>query len=180
MANFSFLKDKSEYADFAAECIDAEEAFQNSPDACIKLVRNALESSVKWLYRKDKKFVKVNHAQTNEKESFLALTSTPTFQKAAGKNLLGKIHFCRKAGNAAIHGEKTFSNEDALKCLQFLFEFVQWIDKNYGKNYRPRSFDPEEVPVKDSDLKTFLKAAALVGAGFLGKVILDAFTKDNS
>ena len=179
MSNFSFLKDTPEYKDFAAECIDAEEAFQNSPDACIKLVRNALESSVKWLYRRDKKFVKVNHPQSNEKESLLALTTAPNFINAVGKNLTDKIHFCRKAGNRAIHDEKTFSNEDALKCLQFLFEFVQWIDKNYGKNYRPRSFDPEEVPVKDSDLKSFLKAAALVGAGFLGKIIFDAFTKDD-
>ena len=106
--------------------------------------------------------------------------STPTFQKAASKNLLGKIHFCRKAGNAAIHDEKTFTNEDALKYLQFLFDFVQWIDKSYNKNYRSRSFDPEEVPVKDSDLKTFLKGAALVGAGFLGKLLFDVFTKDSN
>lgn len=178
MANFSFLNDKPEFSDFAKKCVDAEEAFQNSPDACIKLVRNAFDAAIKWIYHKDKKFVKVNNPQTNEKESLLALMTTPTFRNAVGKNLLNKIHFCRKAGNQALHNEKNFTNNDALNCLQYLFDFVQWIDERYGKNFKARNFDPEEVPVKDSALKTFLKGAALVGAGFLGKFILDALTDD--
>ncbi len=180
MANFSFLNDKPEYADFAKNCIDAEEGFKTSPNACIKLVRTAMEAAVKWLYKKDKSFVKVNHSQTNEKESFLALTSTPTFQKALGNDLTKKVHFCRKVGNQAVHNEKTFSNEESLQCLRYLFDFVQWIDKRYGKNYKARTFDPEEVPVEDSTLKKFLKGAALMGIGVLGKIVFDALTKDKS
>ena len=178
MANFSFLNDKPEYADFAKACIDAEEAFKNSPNACIKLVRTAMEAAVKWLYKKDKKFVKVAHSQSNEKESFLALTSTPSFQKALGENLTKKVHFCRKAGNQAIHNEKNFSNEESLQCLNCLFDFVQWIDKSYSTNYRKRNFDPEEVPAEDSTLVKFLKGAALMGAGVLLKTILDKFSND--
>ena len=183
MANFTFLADKPEFSKFAKACIGAEEAFQNSPNDCVKIVRTAVASAVRWLYDTDSRFVKVNNPKTNEKESLFALTTTPTFLKAVGKKLSGKIHFCRTQGNYALHPEKfskIFTNEESLKCLSYLFDFVQWIDKNYGKNYRPRSFDPEEVPVKDSDLKTFLKGAALVGVGFIGKMIFDVLTKDNN
>lgn len=180
MANFSFLNDKPEYADFAKNCIDAEEGFKTSPNACIKLVRTAMEAAVKWLYKKDKSFVRVNHSQTNEKESFLALTSTPTFQKALGKDLTKKVHFCRKAGNQAVHNEREFSNDDALKSLICLFDFVQWIDKRYGKNYTARTFAPEEVPAEDSALIKFLKSVALVGGGIILKTLFDKFSNDKS
>ena len=180
MANFSFLNDKPEYADFAKDCIEAEEGFKTSPNACIKLVRTAMEAAVKWLYKKDKNFVKVKHLQTNEQESFLALTSTPSFQKALGNDLTKKVHFCRKAGNQAVHNEKDFSNEEALPCLINLFDLVQWIDKRYSTNYKARTFDPEEVPVEDSTLKKFLKSAVLVGGGIILKTLFDKFTNDKS
>ena len=56
MANFSFLADKAEFRAFAKDCIDAEEALQNSFDSCVKLVRTAVDAAVKWVYAHDKNF----------------------------------------------------------------------------------------------------------------------------
>ena len=118
MSNFSFLNDKPEYKNFSKDCIDAEKAFQNSYDSCVKLVRTAVDAAIKWVYATDKKFPAVS-------DDLFALIANPTFERAVGKNLADKLHYCRKAGNEAIHNEKKFSANEAIACLQNLFDFVQ-------------------------------------------------------
>ena len=137
MNNFSFLNDKPEYRNFSKDCVDAERAFQNSYDSCVKLVRTALDAAIKWVYATDKKIF-------SESDNLYDLISNQSFQRAVGKNLSDKLHFCRKAGNAAIHNEKEFSAAEAQECLKNLFDFVQWIDSRYGKNFTPRTFNGEE------------------------------------
>lgn len=166
MANFEFLKDKKEFAAFAGDCIEAEQTFEKSPNACVKLVRTAMEAGVKWLYNNDRKFGKP------EGNDFFALVSNKNFEMAVGKNLLNKIHYCRQSGNQAIHNEKDFKHEDGIKCLSYLFDFVQWIDKNYGKNYRQRKFDAKEIPVPESFWKKLAKYAGAASLGVLAALFL--------
>lgn len=141
-SNFSFLKDKPEFKIFAGDCIEAEIVFEKSPNSCVKLVRTAMEACIKWLYDKDEKFV----TTANNADNLFAMISDNSFANAVGKDLIEKIHHCRIAGNKAIHNEKDFNYEDGVKCLSCLFDFVQWIDKNYGKNYTPRTFEVEKIP----------------------------------
>ena len=166
MANFDFLKDKQEFSAFANDCIEAEQSFEKSPNACVKLVRTAMEAAVKWLYNNDKKF---GNAGGND---FFALVSNKNFESAVGKNLISKIHYCRQLGNQAIHNEKDFDHEQGVKCLNNLFDFVQWIDKNYGKNYKPRTFDAEEIPVSESFLEKLLKYGGTAILGGLAALFL--------
>ena len=133
MNNFSFLNDKPEYRNFSKDCVDAEAAFKNSYDSCVKLVRTALDAAIKWVYVTDKKFSPAS-------DNLYDLISNQTFERAVGKNLADKLHYCRKAGNAAIHNEKEFSADEAQQCLKNLFDFVQWLDNRYGKNFMPRTF----------------------------------------
>ena len=133
MNNFSFLNDKPEYRNFSKDCIDAEAAFKNSYDSCVKLVRTALDAAIKWVYVKDKKF-------SSASDNLYDLISNQTFEREVGKNLADKLHYCGKAGNAAIHNEKEFSADEAQQCLKNLFDFVQWLDNRYGKNFTPRTF----------------------------------------
>lgn len=171
MANFSFLNDKSEFSSFAKDCIGAEQNCKNSPNDCVKLVRSALEASIKWLFKIDKKFVKVS----NDTDKLFALMTAPTFEKAVGKNLLGKLHDCRKMGNQALHKEKNFNSSEAERSLRNLFDFVQWIDKNYGKNFKSRSFNRNEIPSMvedDSMIVKVLKTAGKVAAGAIGAIVL--------
>ena len=133
MNNFSFLNDKPEYRNFSKDCIDAEAAFKNSYDSCVKLVWTALDAAIKWVYVKDKKF-------SSASDNLYDLISNQTFEREVGKNLADKLHYCRKAGNAAIHNEKEFSADEAQQCLKNLFDFVQWLDNRYGKNFTPRTF----------------------------------------
>jgi len=172
MANFTFLENKPEFKIFASDCIEAEQTFEKSPNACVKLVRTAAEACTKWLYDNDKKFSK--NLNKTDGDNFFALISNTIFEKAVGQNLLSKIHYCRKCGNSSIHNEKDFNYEEGVQCLSNLFDFVQWIDKNYGKNYKPRTFDAEEIPVSESFWKS---AAKLIGAAGLGALATFFLTK---
>ncbi|MBQ4495276.1 MAG: DUF4145 domain-containing protein, partial [Selenomonadaceae bacterium] len=124
MNNFDFLKDKPEYRAFSKDCVDAEAAFRNSYDSCVKLVRTALDAAIKWVYVADKKNPPNNLFELIEQAGF-------------DKNLADELHYCRKLGNAAIHHEKEFSAREAEQCLKNLFDFVQWLDGRYGKNFTP-------------------------------------------
>lgn len=137
MNNFSFLNDKPEYCNFSKDCIDAEKAFKSSYDSCVKLVRTALDAAIKWVYSTDKNFSPAN-------DNLYDLISNKTFERAIGKDLADKLHNCRKAGNAAIHNEKEFSADEARQCLKNLFDFVQWLDNRYGKNFKPRTFNDDK------------------------------------
>ena len=179
MANFSFLEDKAEYRSFAKDCIDAEESLQNSYDSCVKLVRTALDAAVKWVYSADKTLSSQRGKMpVDKKDNLFDLIANPTFEQAVGKNLTNKLHYCRKAGNQAIHNEKDFKVEEAVLCLQNLFEFVQWLDRRYGKNFKPRTFDSSEIPAKDSTLKTILKGVGLVAVGVIGTLAAIIFSGD--
>jgi len=172
VANFSFLADKAEFRAFAKDCIDAEEALQNSFDSCVKLVRTAVESAVKWLYATDKNL----SAKSN---NLFELLSEANFERAVGKNLLSKLHYCRKAGNAAIHNERTFAAEDAVRCLRYLFDFVQWIDSRYGQNFKARTFDTDDIPAKESTLKKVLKGAGFMALGAVGVIAAALLSGDD-
>lgn len=127
MNNFSFLNDKPEYRSFSKDCIDAEAAFKNSYDSCVKLVRTALDAAIKWIYAAENKIPSDNLFDMIENAGL-------------DKNLADKLHYCRKVGNAAIHNEQEFSADEAKQCLKNLFDLVQWIDARYGKNFTPRTF----------------------------------------
>ncbi|MBR4153411.1 MAG: dihydroorotate dehydrogenase [Selenomonadaceae bacterium] len=127
MNNFSFLEDKPEYRSFSKDCIDAEKVFRSSYDSCVKLVRTAIDAASKWIYAAENKIASDNLFELIENANL-------------DKNLSDKLHYCRKAGNAAIHNEKEFSAQEAEQCLKNLFDLVLYIDKNYGKNFEPRTF----------------------------------------
>ena len=131
MNNFSYLNDKPEYRNFSKDCIDAEAAFKSSYDSCVKLVRTAVDAAIKWVYAAENK---------SASDNLFELISNAGLDK----NLADKLHYCRMAGNAAIHNQKEFSADEAQACLKNLFDFVQWIDGRYGKNFTPRTFNTAE------------------------------------
>ena len=131
MNNFSFLKNKPEYRSFSKDCLDAEAAFKNSYDSCVKLVRSALDAALKWIYAAENKIPSDNLFDMIENVGL-------------EKNLADKLHYCRKVGNAAIHNEQEFSADEAQVCLKNLFDLVQWIDARYGKNFAQRTFNSAE------------------------------------
>lgn len=140
MTNFSFLKEKSEYALFSTACIEAEKIFASAPAMCAVGCRKALELAVKWVYAADKTM------QMPYKNNLQALIHEPTFRFAVDYNTWGKLPFIVKLGNLAVHTERSVQRGDAIASLKGLFEFVQWLDYCYGQDYIERKFDESLIP----------------------------------
>jgi len=140
MANFDFLKDRKEFAMFAASAMEAEKVFASAPAMCAIGCRKALELAVKWVYTVDKAI------QAPYKDNLSALIHEYTFKKQLDPTLFGKIKYIVEFGNTAVHTSRTVPSGIAMLALKALFEFIQWVDYSYGKDYTPRRFDEAAVP----------------------------------
>ncbi|MBR2862025.1 MAG: DEAD/DEAH box helicase family protein [Bacteroidaceae bacterium] len=140
MANFDFLKDRKEFAMFAASAMEAEKVFASAPAMCAIGCRKALELAVKWVYTVDKAI------QAPYKDNLSALIHEYTFKKQLAPTLFGKIKHIVEFGNTAVHTSRTVPSGIAMLALKALFEFIQWVDYSYGKDYTPRRFDEAAMP----------------------------------
>lgn len=140
MANFDFLDDSKEFAMFAPAAEEAEKVFASSPAMCVIGCRKALELAVKWVYAVDKTI------QRPYRDNLSSLIHEYTFKKQLVPMLFDKIKNIVDFGNIAVHTNKSVPPGIAMVILKGLFEFIQWIDYSYGKEYQPRQFDEKAVP----------------------------------
>ena len=148
MANFDFLKEKSEYALFSNSAIEAEKVYNSSPAMCAVGCRKALELAVKWVYSAD------NTIDMPYRDNLQSMIHEPTFRFAVDYNTWGKILLIVRLGNLAVHTERNVSQSDAISSLKGLFEFIQWIDYCYGSDYEERTFDEKYIPKEKVILDT--------------------------
>lgn len=148
MSNFEFLKETKEYALFAPAALEAERVYSTAPAMCAVGCRKALELAVKWVYSAD------NTMQMPYKDNLQSLIHEPSFRFAVDYNTWGKLPFIIKLGNLSVHTEKSVQKSDALLALQGLFEFIQWVDYCYGRNYEERKFDETCIPTEQVIINT--------------------------
>ena len=140
MANFSFLLNQSIYRSFAAACLEAEKVFKTSSVLCAIGCRKALELAIKWVYVADKSLT------PPYKDSLSSLIYEDCFRRAVDPVTWKKLNYVVKLGNLGVHTNKTIGNGEAYQALTTLFEFVQWLDYSYGREYRRRTFDAAQIP----------------------------------
>lgn len=148
MSNFEFLKETKEYALFAPAALEAERVYSTAPAMCAVGCRKALELAVKWVYSAD------NTMKMPYKDNLQSLIHEPSFRFAVDYNTWGKLPFIIKLGNLSVHTEKSVQKSDALLALQGLFEFIQWVDYCYGRNYEERKFDETCIPTEQVIIDT--------------------------
>ena len=146
MSNFDFLKDRAEYALFAAAAIEAEKVFATAPAMCAVGCRKALELAVKWVYAADASM------EMPYRDNLQSLIHEPSFRFAVDSQTWGKLPFIIKLGNLAVHTERAVQPNDALLSLRSLFDFIEWVDYCYGSEYQERSFDENAVPKQQVEL----------------------------
>ena len=142
MSNFSFLRDKRDYAMFAPAAIEAEKVYAAAPAMCAIGCRKALELAVKWVYSAD------STMRMPYRDNLQSLLHEPTFRFAVDRITWCKLPFLVSLGNLAVHTEKAVRPGDALAALRALFEFIQWVDYCYGADYEERRFDESAVPAE--------------------------------
>lgn len=148
MSNFAFLIDQDEYKLFANAAIEAEKVYATSPSMCAVGCRKALELAVKWVYSAD------NTIEKPYRDNLQSLIHEPTFKFALDRQTWEKLPFIIKLGNLAVHTEKVIQANDVILSLKGLFEFIQWLDYCYGKNYQERSFQELAIPVQKVEIDT--------------------------
>ena len=159
MANFEFLKEQKEYLLFADAAIEAEKVYATSPAMSAVGSRKALELAVKWVYSAD------TSMQMPYKDNLQSLIHEPSFRFSVDYNTWGKLPFIVKLGNLAVHTERSVSASDALMSLRSLFEFIEWVDYCYGKQYEERHFLEEDIPKEKVivDTKKIKEQESLLG-----------------
>lgn len=140
MSNFYFLEQEKEYSLFSSAAIEAERVYSSAPAMCAVGCRKALELAVKWVYSAD------STMSLPYRDNLQSLIHEPSFRFEVDQQTWKKLPFIVKLGNMAVHTEKHISGGDVLFALKGLFEFIQWVDYCYGKNYTERTFDEALIP----------------------------------
>lgn len=189
MSNFSFLKDIEEYQSFANVCIEAEELFYVNQNVSAIRARTALELVVDWVYEHDYRLKKPEQYSA---DNLYTLINNDIFKNLIGANLSRKINKIRLNGNNSVHTGDGVSANYAGASLSYLFDFIQWVDKNYRKNeYVDRYYRVDDIPINghlnfDNDnnsnsggtLSSILKVGGGIVIGAIAAMFLS--NKDNN
>lgn len=159
--NFGFLKEQDGYYDlFADACIEAEKVFASSPAMCAVGCRKALELAVKWVYAADPSI------QMPYKDNLASLLHEYTFKECVDERVWRPLLGINKLGNLSVHTDKRVTPSDAVLSLRSLFNFIDWIDYCYGRDYVERTFDERKIPPRGVPL-TRAQVAAIKAQGEL-------------
>ena len=138
LLNFTFLKKKTEFQDFAEICIEAEKGLMVSPSSCAMLTRRALEQAVHYMYKND------IDLQMPYRDNLSALVNEYTFKQIVPNDVYEGIKYIVKLGNYATHTNAKVNREEAVLALNNLYRLISWINYSYGINYQEQlpKFDP--------------------------------------
>ena len=151
--NFDYLLSKEEYADFAAQAVEAEKSIAISPATCAILTRRALELAVRFVFSYDAEL------ELPYRDNISSLIHESTFRGIIEPRLFPMLKYTIHLGNVAVHTNSNINRDEAIIALRDLFEFCDWIDYSYSEEYVERFFDEsilasgEEKRVKPDELK---------------------------
>ena len=129
------------------------------------------EATLKWVYKKDNRFNIRANVNKGERPTLGSMVNNETFIVVIGKSKKDQLNYIRRNGNIAVHeSPNKITPEIAVKCLENLFYFVQWVECTYHKeSYKKRNFEESSIMDKITDNLT-LKNAAMVASGVLATV----------
>lgn len=151
--NFDYLLEKKEYADFAVQAVEAEKSIAISPATCAILSRRALELAVRFVFSYDAEL------KLPYQDNVSSLIHERTFRDIIEPRLFPMLKYTIHLGNVAVHTNCNIKRDEAVISLRDLFEFCDWIDYSYSKEYEERPFDEsilssgDEKRVKADELK---------------------------
>lgn len=155
MANFSFLKDFSEFSELTSYCEDAEAFALTKPILSAISARNALEFVIKYIYKAKVGYLPV-HASL-----FELIDSYEISNFINDQVIKDSLHYIRILGNNAAHNNKIKTTEAllGLKNLHFFVgEILILLGKitdypNFDKNLIDRDIVEKTIEVKKIEVK---------------------------
>lgn len=105
--------------------------------------RLALETAVKWMYRRD------TSLRSPYDNNLSALIHEPTFRKLVGNGLVTKTKIIKDYGNRAVHDSRAVAQQASATVLRELFHFSYWLVRTYARGAKPEAdlrFSTDALP----------------------------------
>lgn len=72
------------------------------------------------------------------------------FKSMINEKVFNGMTYIIKLGNFAVHSNKKVTRKEAVLCLKYLFDFMDWIAYYYDSNYIETKFDEGKLPGESS------------------------------
>ena len=144
MSNFDFILKNGIFKTFAEASVEAEKSIAVANVSCTILCRRALELAVKWIYANDRELV------LPYQNNLSSLVYDINFKSMINEKVFNGMTYIIKLGNFAVHSNKKVTRKEAVLCLKYLFDFMDWIAYYYDSNYTETKFDEGKLPGESS------------------------------
>lgn len=144
MSNFDFILKNEIFKPFAEASVEAEKSIAVANVSCTILCRRALELAVKWIYANDRELV------LPYQNNLSSLVYDINFKSMINEKVFNGMTYIIKLGNFSVHSNRKVNRKEAVLCLKYLFDFMDWIAYYYDSNYTETKFDEEKLPGESS------------------------------
>jgi putative type I restriction-modification system, R subunit len=144
MSNFDFILKNEIFKTFAEASVEAEKSIAVTNVSCTILCRRALELAVKWIYANDRELV------LPYQNNLSSLVYDINFKSMINEKVFNGMTYIIKLGNFSVHSNKKVTRKEAVLCLKYLFDFMDWIAYYYDPNYIETKFDEGKLPAESS------------------------------
>ena len=144
MSNFDFILKNEIFKAFAEAAEEAEKSIAVANVSCTILCRRALELAVKWIYANDRELV------LPYQNNLSSLVYDINFKSMINEKVFNGMTYIIKLGNFSVHSNKKVTRKEAVLCLKYLFDFMDWIAYYYDSNYTETKFDEGKLPGESS------------------------------
>ena len=144
MSNFDFRLKNEIFKTFAEASVEAEKSIAVANVSCAILCRRALELAVKWIYANDRELV------LPYQNNLSSLVYDINFKSMINEKVFNGMTYIIKLGNFSVHSNKKVTRKEAVLCLKYLFDFMDWLAYYYDSNYIETKFDEGKLPGESS------------------------------
>ena len=144
MSNFDFILKNEIFKTFAEASGEAEKSIAVANVSCTILCRRALELAVKWIYANDRELM------LPYQNNLSSLVYDINFKSMINEKVFNGMTYIIKLGNFSVHSNKKVTRKEAVLCLKYLFDFMDWIAYYYDSNYTETKFDEGKLPGESS------------------------------
>ena len=144
MSNFDFILKNEIFKTFAEAAEEAEKSIAVANVSCTILCRRALELAVKWIYANDRELM------LPYQNNLSSLVYDINFKSMINEKVFNGMTYIIKLGNFAVHSNKKVTRKEAVLCLKYLFDFMDWIAYYYDSNYVETKFDEGKLAGESS------------------------------
>lgn len=144
MSNFDFILKNEIFKTFAEASVEAEKSIAVANVSCTILCRRALELAVKWIYANDRELV------LPYQNNLSSLVYDINFKSMINEKVFNGMTYIIKLGNFSVHSNRKVTRKEAVLCLKYLFDFMDWLAYYYDSNYIETKFDEGKLPGESS------------------------------